>query len=202
MNKLAVDIVLLPSEEIMEAAYRFNQELLRRTKGKIVLDQNYSLPHLSLPMGALKEEDLPAAAHFLEEIAACFPSIPLIFTGIDAGPIATGETVAAWKVDPTAVLQSLHETVFNRLSPLLARDATAEDFIGFPDVVTASVDWVNRYPEAAAIERFSPHITLGIGALAPGAAFPPRGTAPRLAICRLGNYCTCREILFETTLLG
>ncbi|MDC4203762.1 MAG: 2'-5' RNA ligase family protein [Candidatus Manganitrophus sp.] len=200
LNKLAVDIVLLPSEEIMDAALQMNQELLLRFEKKIALDRSHALPHLSLAMGALKEEDLPAAANFLEEIASYFPPIPLIFTGIDAGPIATGETVAVWKVDPTAVLQSLHETVFNRLSPLLAHDATAEDFIDFPDVATASVDWVNRYPEAAAFERFSPHITLGIGALVPGTSFPPRGAAPRLALCRLGNYCTCRKILFETPL--
>lgn len=202
LNKRAVDIVLLPSEAIMDAALQMNQELLLRFGKKIVLNPNNCLPHLSLAMGALREEDLPAAANFLEEIASYFPPIPLIFTGIDAGPIATGETVAAWKVDPTAVLQSLHETVFNRLSPLLAHDATAEDFIDFPDVAPASVDWVNRYPEAAAFERFSPHITLGIGALTPGTSFPPRGAAPRLALCHLGNYCTCREILFETTLLG
>ena len=40
----------------------------------------------------------------------------------------------------------------------------------------------------------------GIGALAPGTSFPPRGAAPRLALCHLGNYCTCRKILFETPL--
>ncbi|NKE71833.1 2'-5' RNA ligase family protein [Candidatus Manganitrophus noduliformans] len=202
LNKCAVDIVLLPSEEIMDAALQMNQELLPHFEKKIVLDRNRCLPHLSLAMGALKEEDLPAAANFLEEIASYFPPIPLIFTGIDAGPIATGETVTAWKVDPTAVLQSLHETVFNRLSPLLTHDATAEGFIDFPDVAPASVDWVNRYPDAAAFARFSPHITLGIGALAPDRSFPPRGAASRLALCHLGNYCTCREILFETTLLG
>ena len=93
MNKLAIDIVLLPSKEITEAAYRFNRELLRRTEGKIVLDQNHSLPHLSLAMGAMKEEDIPAAADILEGIASHFPPIDLVFTEIDAGPLATGITL-------------------------------------------------------------------------------------------------------------
>lgn len=200
MNKIATDVVLLPSEETMEAALRLNQELLRRSGEKIVLDQHRSLPHLSLAMGALKGEDLPAAADLLEEIASHFPPIRLIFTGIHASPIATGETVATWKVELTAALQSLHETVFDRLRPLLTHDATAEDFIDFPDVESTGVDWVNRYPTAAALERFSPHITLGVGELEPNTPFPPRGTASRLALCHLGNYCTCRKILFETPL--
>lgn len=202
LNKRAVDIVLLPSEEIMEAALQMNQELLRRFEKKIVLDRNHSLPHLSLAMGALEEEDLPAAAHFLEEIASYFPPIPLIFSGMQAGPIATGETVSTWEIDPTAALQSLHEAVFNRLSPLLTHDATAEDFIDFPNAAQTSVDWVNRYPEAAAFEHFSPHITLGVGKLEPNRSFPARGIASRLALCHLGNYCTCRRILFETALRG
>lgn len=200
LNKLAVDIVLLPSEEIMGAALRFNQALLRRFEKKIVLDQNHCLPHLSLAMGALKEDDLPAAAQLLEEIASLFPPIRLIFTGIEAGSIASGETVTTWEVDPTAALQSLHEAVFNRLGPLLTHDATAEDFIDFPHVAQTSVDWVNRYPEAAAFAHFSPHITLGVGKLESTPPLPPQGTASRLALCHLGNHCTCRKILFEASL--
>lgn len=200
LNKLAIDIVLLPSKEIMEAAYRFNRELLRRTEGKIVLDQNHSLPHLSLAMGAMKEEDIPAAADILEGIASHFPPIDLVFTEIDAGPLATGKAVTTWKVERTAVLQALHETVMKRIMPLLTNDATAEDFIDDPRVLPTSVDWVNRYTTAAAFEHFSPHITLGAGALEPNTPFPPRGTASRLALCHLGNDCTCRKILFETML--
>jgi 2'-5' RNA ligase len=200
VNKIAVDVVLLPSEQIMEAALRLNRKLLGRFEKTIVLNRNDRLPHLSLAMGALKEEDLPAAAALLEQIASLYQPIPLIFIGIDSGPIATGETITTWKIDPTAALQSLHETVLNRLSPLLTHDATAEDFVDFPNVEPASVDWVNRYPDAAAFARFSPHITLGVGALEPKTPFPPRGTASRLALCRLGNDCTCRKILFETRL--
>jgi hypothetical protein len=199
-SKLAIDIVLLPSEEIMETAFRLNQALLRRFEKKIVLGQNHSLPHLSLAMGTLREEDLPAAANLLEEIGSHFPPIHLIFTELHAGLIATGETVTTWEAERTGALQSLHETVMERFTPLLTHDATSEDFIDFPNVKQTSVDWVNRYPTAAAFTHFSPHITLGIGTLEPNTPFPPRGTASRLALCHLGNYCTCRKILFETAL--
>lgn len=186
----------------MEEAVRFNQALLRRFEKRIVLNRTDCLPHISLAMGAMREEALPAAASLMEEIARQFPPIDLRFTGIEAGPIASGETVSTWEVAPSADLRSLHETIFQRIGPLLTHDATAEAFVDFPQVLQTSVDWVNRYRDAAAFERFSPHITLGIGALEPNALFPPRGTAVRLALCHLGNDCTCREILFETMLQG
>ncbi len=200
MRKRASDIVLLPSKATMEAALRLNQILLRRFEKKIVLHPNDCLPHLSLAMGALREEDLPAVAGRLEEIASQFPPVGLTFTEIGAGAIAGGQTVSTWEVEPTAALQSLHETVLNRMRPYLTDDVAAEDFIDFPNVQQTSVDWVNRYPAAAAFERFSPHITLGIGELGPDTSFPTHGTASRLALCHLGDFCTCRKVLFETEL--
>ena len=202
MRKLAIDIVLLPSEEIREAALRLNQALLRRFGKKIVLGRNEALPHLSLAMGALKEEALPAAAHLLDEIGSHFPPIDLIFTDIHAGPIATGETVSTLRAERTAPLQSLHETILSRIGPLLGQNAAAEDFVDHPNVQPTSIEWVNRYRTAASFDRFSPHITLGVGEFEPDRSFAQRDTAARLALCHLGNHCTCRKILFETTLRG
>lgn len=203
--RLACDIVLLPSEEIADAAVRLNQTLLRRFDRKIVLSRTGVLPHLSLAMGTLEGADLPAVMNLLEEIGSRFPPIPLTFAGVDVGTIASGETVSTWKVKPSAALRSVHETAMNRIGPFLKQDAAAEAFVGFPNVSPASVDWVNRYAEAAAFDRFSPHITLGVGALEtdlPDLSLFRRGAAARLALCHLGDYCTCRKILFETTLRG
>jgi len=202
MDKLASDIVLLPSEEITKAAIRLNQSLLQRFEKKIILSRNDSLPHLSLAMGALRAEEIPAVADRLEEVASAFPPINLNFTGIQSGPTDANKIVSTWEVKRTAELQALHETIMNRMSLLLTPDATAEHFIGFPNIGATSVAWVNRFRNTAAFERFSPHITLGVGTFEPDTSFPQRGIAPRLALCHLGDHCTCRKILFETPLRG
>lgn len=199
---IACDIALLPPMEMMEGSIQLNRRLLRSFEPKIVLDRRDRLPHLSLAMGGLREEELPAAAALIEEIGSQFPPIPLIFTGIHTGVIGTGETVSTLRTEQTPLLRSLHETVMSRFEALLSHHATAEGFIGFPEVEAASVEWVDRYRNAAAFEQFSPHITLGIGELPPEALLPPDGAALRLALCHLGNYCTCRKVLFETTLRG
>jgi hypothetical protein len=93
----------------------------------------------------------------------------------------------------------------SRLAPFLSGETTAESFVGYPAVHPASVEWVNRYRTAAAFDRFSPHITIGIGRFGEERErprLPLSGVASRLALCHLGDYCTCRKILFETELKG
>lgn len=198
---IAGDIVLLPSQEVMEAALRLNQALRQRFEPKIVLNMNDCLPHLSLAMGCLREEEVPAVANLLEEIGAQFPPIGLEWTEIRAGALATGESVSTLAAARTAELQRLHERVIDRTAPYFRFEATAAAFAGFPSVEPTSVDWVNAYRTAASFERFSPHTTLGIGTVE-SAPLPLSSDAGRLALCHLGNYCTCRTILFETALRG
>jgi hypothetical protein len=63
-----------------------------------------------------------------------------------------------------------------------------------PAVTESTLAWIRDYREKSSFERFFPHITLGYGRLA-DFPFPARFTAPRLALCHLGNHCTCRRIL-------
>jgi hypothetical protein len=155
-------------------------------------------------MGGLKEEALPIVTPILDDIASRLPPVHLIFIEIETGTPATGEITSTLRLERTPALQTLHETVMRRMAPYLGNQATAEMFIDFP-VQTASVHWVNTYPTAASFDRFSPHITLGAGAsgrLGNEGAVPSPGIASRLALCHLGNYCTCRKILFEAALKG
>lgn len=56
MTKIAIDIVLLPPEEIMNKAIEINQQL---ADDGIKLNKKDCLPHISLCMGVISEEDLP-----------------------------------------------------------------------------------------------------------------------------------------------
>jgi hypothetical protein len=66
----------------------------------------------------------------------------------------------------------------------------------YDDVVAPStLEWIRTYPQKSSYENFRPHITLGYGQVPPGLSFPIPFTAARLALCHLGNHCTCREML-------
>jgi 2'-5' RNA ligase len=199
---IAVDAVLLPSDEVADEAIRINRELLKNTESDYVLTPTDRIPHLSLVMGSLRPKSIPEVSRLLQEIASITPPIELYFSGIGVRINPIGEPIATLTVERAAALRSLHEEISRALSPHLAEDAAAEGFIGYPDVKPSSVAWVKDYRIAASFERFSPHITLGIGR--PDTSISPlrQGRAERLALCHLGNYCTCRKVLFEGRLKG
>jgi 2'-5' RNA ligase len=197
---IAVDVVLIPSKEVADEAIRINRELLKQTKSDYVLTRTDRIPHLSLAMGSLHQSLTPHITELLQKIASPYPPVDLFFSRIDVRTNSTGEPIATLAVEKTSALQSLHEEITQQLSSYLIEDAAAEGFIGYPDVKPSSVAWVKDYRSAASFERYSPHITLGIGRPDPSLLSFRRGRTERLALCHLGNYCTCRKILFETNL--
>ena len=200
MGRIAVDIVLLPAPELMQEAVRLNRQLPREVPGQIVLNLSQCLPHISLAMGCLQEGSRDTLQSLLRDLASLFAPIRIDIRGIDE-TIDSGVSICALSIDIASDLQGLHEAVMDRTSPYLTHNATEENFaeaVIQPD----AVHWVNRYPEAASFERFSPHITLGLGALRQETPLPAPSVASRLALCHLGNRCTCRSVLFETMLEG
>ncbi|MCR4311592.1 MAG: hypothetical protein NUV54_03455 [Candidatus Taylorbacteria bacterium] len=68
MSKIAVDIALLPPEEIMDLAISANKTV---TNPRCVFRLNKTdvLPHLSLTQGVMDSKDMVEAKKILEEVA-------------------------------------------------------------------------------------------------------------------------------------
>jgi 2'-5' RNA ligase len=201
-QKIAGDVVLLPSTEVMEACVQLNQELLKSGESRIVLNTTDCVPHISLAMGCLKEEDLPAVECLLTEIASAVPPLRFPVSGLGVGRASTGESLSSLVIEPTGQLQSLHETIMKRIAPYMTYDATPEMFVDPRGTRASSAQWVNNYARAASFEHFFPHITIGIGDLEASVSLPTHCPTSRLALCHLGHDCTCRRVLFEAVLRG
>ncbi len=194
MSRIAVDVVLLPSEQVQAAAIEANRELLKQCPDRIVLDKENCLPHISLAMGCIDERDVVCIERILQAVAGNRSLEHLVSIGIDVGTNSVGEKVSVLELERTAALQSLHEEVMRRLSPHFSHEVTAEMVFSPPPAAESTLLWIRNYPEKSSFERFFPHITLGYGQL-DDFSFPPRFTASRLALCHLGNHCTCRRVL-------
>ncbi|MGD8500778.1 MAG: hypothetical protein PVJ86_09035, partial [Phycisphaerales bacterium] len=109
MAKIAVDVVLLPSEEMTNKAIEANRELLRQCANKIVLDKDDCLPHISLAMGCIDGSDVVDIEKILEKVAEKYSPGHLDVVGIHAGTNSVGETVSAFQIRRTEMLQLLHE---------------------------------------------------------------------------------------------
>jgi len=77
--------------------------------------------------------------------------------------------------------------------------AQKEMFYSPPPVNEIPLFWVKGFAKTSVRENYRPHITLGVGKPKQAIA-PVQFTTSKLALCHLGNYCTCRDVLWSTSL--
>ncbi len=200
MAKIAVDIALLPSEEVTNQAIEANKGLLKQYADRIILDKENCLPHISLAMGCIDEQDIPDIENILQTIAEKYNPGQLSVLGINTGTNSLGEKVSAFEVKKTERLLSLHEEVMRRMAPYFSHDVTAEMVFSPPIACESTLLWIKNYPEKSALENFFPHITIGYGQV-DDLSYTTEFTASKLVLCHLGNHCTCRKVLAAVELV-
>ncbi len=187
--------MLLPDEAVTEKSIDANRDLVTRHGRHIVLDKNTCLPHISLAMGCIENTDVEPVERLLRAVARDCPTGDLVITGVATTLNALGRQVSAFLLAQTRELQSLHERVMNEMQTYVSYDVTAEMIYGNEDVAETTLAWIRSYREKAGFKAFFPHITLGYGMIAESMTFPLHFAASRLALCHLGNHCTCRKVL-------
>ncbi len=198
MSKKAVDIVLLPDGQMMDKAIQANAELVKRFGERIVLNSKNCLPHISFAMGCIDERQVGDIKDVLKEIAEGNPLGDLEISGVAAETNAVGRKVSSFQVRKTEKLQRLHKDVMNKLEVFLKYDVTEDMLYGDEKKAESTLIWIKDYREKSGFSKFWPHITIGYGQSEDS---PPKAERLRsfsvneLAICHLGNHCTCRKVL-------
>ena len=199
MKRFAVDVVLVPPNYVIDLAIEYNRILLKEHPTNIVLDKRKRLPHVSMMMGCLSGDKLQEAAMILPTIARKFNYLDLNVKDIRTVNTSSGSSVVSFDISPDQPIIALHEFIVSSFRPLLTNDATPIDLNDDPPIEVSSIDWINSYISNSSLANFWPHITLGFGDYSKD--FEPFSfQADRLAICHLGNYCTCTKILAEVSL--
>src|SRR5210317_911935 len=147
MAEIAVDIALLPSEEMADKAIAANKELLKQYAHKIVLDRATCLPHISLAMGCIDDIDIKEIGTILTTIAQVTSLGQLNAVGIKTETNQAGEKVSVLEIEKTKALQSLHEEVMKRLSPYFSYDLKADMVLSSAQTSQSTLDWIKNYPE-------------------------------------------------------
>lgn len=199
MGRIATDVVLLPDEATTDRAIEINRQLIRNHRSEIVLGKEDRLPHISLAMGCVDQADAGAIQELLERLARQATVGRLAITGVRNPTNSRGEITSLLEIERTAELQLLHERVMEEMKPFFSYSVTTE--MVCDDVVTQStLEWIRSYPAQASFEHFTPHITIGYGEVKSDLSLPHRFRATRLALCHLGNHCTCRRIVASANL--
>ncbi|MBW8040037.1 MAG: hypothetical protein FVQ85_08570 [Planctomycetes bacterium] len=201
MSRKAVDVVLLPDEAMTDRTIEVNAELVKRFGNEIELNKDSCLPHISLAMGCIEEADIVHVEKVLEEITEETSLGNLKIVGIRISGNSKGQKASVFEVEKTKELQSLHEKVMGKLTPYLSTDVTEDMIYGGREVAESTLLWIKNYRENSSFENFFPHVTIGYGQIE-NHSFPITFAPSELALCHLGNHCTCRKVIVSKKLKG
>lgn len=193
MRKIAVDIVLLLGDDIAERAIRANKGLREKFDSDIVLNMNNCLPHISLAMGCIDESDIEAVEKVLAETVKANRLQELMIDRVHIGVNSRGQNISSFAIEMTDRLRKLHCRVMDEMEKFFRYDVTSDMVLG-DDIADTTLAWICSYRAKSAFEKFFPHITIGYGQAEPierAITFKP----PAIALCHLGNHCTCRKVL-------
>ena len=194
MAKIAVDVVLLPVEEVTDKAIEANRQLSNTFGSRIILNKEDCLPHISLAMGCIEEKDISQIEKILQNVVREYFPNKLKIIGVYIGTDATEGKVSLYHVEKTRSIQSLHGNIMEKLSLYFTYDVTTEMVLTEGEVAESTLRWIKNFPTESGFEKFFPHITIGFGETK-ALDLPIEFVPVSLALCHLGNQCTCRKIL-------
>ncbi len=194
MSVIAVDVVLLPEEAAGEKVIEANGRLVEKFGSEIVLHKENCLPHISLAMGCIDEDDLTQVGEVLEEIWAQRQVKTVRAVGVKSSGNAVGQAVSAVEIEKDSQIQGLHEMVMERMERFFKYQPVEDMICGDEKAAESTLMWIRDYREKSSFENFRPHITIGYG-MPEDFEFAGRFGIFRLAVCHLGNHCTCRKVL-------
>lgn len=198
MKKFAINVAMLPPDPVMNLALEWNQMLCKARPANISLGKLQYLPHISMVMGCIREEQLDQANELLQSTAAQHSVLALQVPHIRTVNTASGNIITL-DINLTEELAALHASIVAAFQPLLTQDADEAAINDIPPISSDAITWINHYIPDQCFDNFWPHITLGFGDPPPNFR-PVSFQGSRLAICHLGNRCTCRTILAEAIL--
>lgn len=200
MSQIAVDVVLLPDAEVTAGTLAVNAELVAHHDSEIVLNAQTCLPHISLAMGCIEADSVEPVRSVLAGLTAPSALDDLAITGVVTSLNRRGRAVSVFALAKTRAIQDLHESIMSAMEPYFSCEVNEGMIYGAEPVAPSTLEWIRHFREKSAFEAFFPHITIGYGTVERTMSFPMRCSAVSLAICHLGNHCTCRKVLASVSL--
>lgn len=198
----AIDIVLIPPPDIAKTAVKINRLLNSLTgDNSLVLDLKSCIPHVSLAMGTVKTDSLESLSDELDNI--CKKYLPLEAGSKDFNAVKTSDNSLVSGIDIVKddVISNLSEDIISAFQKYNLK-RVSENMV-YPDnnkITKFTIEYSSDYLFNSTGINFSPHITLGNGNiydLKQIPVLPSKFIFENLAVCHLGNHCTCREILWQ-----
>jgi len=208
MSKFAIDVALLFSKDTERNLIDLNHSLKQNySHRRIYLNKENCFPHISLFMGVINYGNIDRIGRELEQVSKKFNHLNLEIEklNIENLPVKEGVIkISGFEIKENDVLKNLHEKIADKIKGYIKKEIKKGYLFNPNEIDKKDTPWmfpyIKNFVENSSYENFKSHITIGDGTLEKELKLPINFTALRLAICHLGNYCTCRKVLYETNL--
>ena len=111
MKKIAINVVILPPDPVMDLVLEWNHMLCKTRPTNITLGKLQYLPHISIVMGCIRTDQLDHANGMLQSIATQHRTLELQVPDIRTVSTASGNQVISFDIMLTQELAALHESI-------------------------------------------------------------------------------------------
>lgn len=204
-NIIAIDVLLIPSEEMNAQAIQLNTLMKQNNPETIKLDENH-VPHITLLQCFVNEKDLPkinkALDGLFETIAQDSMKAESLFYYEEKE-----ESFAMIRVKKSTRLMKIHKKAIELVKPYIVTNGSEKSFVQNPDgspisesTVSYVPDFVNKY----SFKNFDPHISLGVAqktlldSLEQHVFKPIHFKATSVSVYQLGDHGTAQKLLWKS----
>ena len=193
MNKIAIDIVLIPDDETLNLCKEINKNLT----DEIDFNNTWKTPHISLLMWVMNESDLEKISQIVSEIGKS--NLPLQFDSVIENYFSEPRqmNVPFMKIDHNKIIEHISCELQQKVEPLLEYENVTKDmFFNSNTIRQSSMNWVKWYKDKSVQERWE-HITLGVWESDEYVGNTYFWSSHKIAIYHLSDNCTCEHKLSE-----
>lgn len=191
---VAIDIVLLPPQEIIDLCITLNQQATPLGP----LGKEDHIPHLSLAIAGAVGKNIPKIVSIIREVAQTMKPLPLRILRIEP---PSGERSSDYLLfQPSPALQRLHELIMDKISPYVQFEGVSKEwfYVNSGEIINKLPrTMVDNFQKTYAYDKYQPHITLRCT----GAEKLPlpikQFTASTIALFHVGESVTCRKMFWR-----
>ncbi len=202
---IAIDVLLIPSEEMYAQALELNSLINQNNPETIKLDENH-VPHITLLQCFINESDLPKVNKALEGLYRTISQDSLKAETLFYYE-EKEESFAMVRIEKTAPLQEIHKKTIELVKPYIVENGSETSFVQNPDdssISKSTLEYVPEFVEKYSYENFDPHISLGVAqktlldSLAQKVFKPIQFKAASISVYQLGDHGTAQKLLWKS----
>lgn len=206
MNTIAIDIALIPNDDSIDRLLQINKAL-QEQHGSVThpLHPQTCLPHMTLNMCGIDERELPNVHQYLQAAFASMPKLHCTMR-LRAKQFAnTTDLISQFVLldDDKATedyTYKLHEIALNSTAGKEQTAIELSAYVPSNDLTLLPTSmWTKSFREKSSQQNYWAHVTMNLGELPEETKIDL--TFNKIALCQLGNYCTCRKVLYEYPLV-